>query len=228
MVPQDPLKTLVASMAAALGTGIGGTLASGTWRTALFGLGVLALLCFMATLVSAGSWHRGELQEVGFDHARDDDTTQRGSVRHERDIRNMIADAAERSSDPAAQAARVSALIERERRYISAGRSSPVEIVVLDDHDPDAHVVVAQAGRLDQAIVGDPDSCFEWLESLGDKAYPVGMRVASRRLRMIGISDTGLAQHDRSEIQQAATHMQALLQNHAAVNASGMSAKVAP
>lgn len=98
--PDTPLKLALAAIVAAVGSGLGATVAKGPWQVGLFALCVLAAAAFAYTLVSAGAFHRQELQEATFERSRDDDAERRGQARHEREVRTLVADASERPGGP--------------------------------------------------------------------------------------------------------------------------------
>lgn len=212
-IKDEVLKAVVA-IVLIVATGLLVAMLSGAWQTVLLAASGLSLVLLVVVLATAGTWDSRELEDCEFDEMRAEDAERRQLAKSEREQLALITRAATRSRETASQSADVSTVLERSRKLMSTGRASPIELLVIDDTEPNSPRPVAQAGRFDQAILTDPAELTDWIESLGDRAHASSMQVDGEIWRVIGIADTTIDAHDKFEIQRVVTHLAALKLAH--------------
>jgi len=216
---EDALKAAVIAAATALAAGGATAFISGLWWRALLAAVGLALLSFIGVLLTAALRHGDELGEVGFDIALDEDARKRDSVAHERDQRTRIADATNPQIAHGRHGAEIKAMLERCRQQISRRRADSVGLLLVSDRVPHAPTVIAAAGLFDHSVLEKPQRLFHWLEDRAGRgqAHSALLPGLDDEYRLVGLAeaeDSTLGEHDRAEIEHAASHTHGLLLAH--------------
>lgn len=212
-VHEETLRAAVIAAATAFAAGGATAFISGAWQKVLLAVAGLAAVSFFAVLLSAARLHDRELAEVSFDAARNENAAERKSASHERDQRAHIGEATTRPCDPGRHLAELKGLLERCRQYITGGRAEPIDLLLVSDATPHASKVVAEAGRFDHSLFDKPRELFEWLQDLTAKgrAHSALLPGLGEEYRLVGMTDSSLDEHDRTEIERAALQAHSLL-----------------
>jgi hypothetical protein len=211
---EDALRTALFAGVTTLASGVAAALISGAWQKALLCLSALAALILLTVLFSSGWWHLRERGERDFGDAQDEDAARRGLKDHERDVREVITQAAGRTGSAGGQQADVSALVEMLRKQIAAAQPSLLGLLLVHDLHPSRPRVIAQAGSFDQSLLDNPTELNEWIDSSRGCVYPGRVDIAGKCYRLLGVADSPFREYGQAEIQRAATCVQALMVAH--------------
>jgi CRISPR/Cas system-associated protein Cas7 (RAMP superfamily) len=113
-------------------------------------------------------------------------------------------------------------MLERYRKQMSAGRASPIELLLLCYAESNLPHVVEQAGRFDQAILTDQRQLRDWIESLGSRTKSVSVHLDGKLWEVVGIADTEINSSDSFELERVLSDLVALNLAHRAAGGGSL------